>query len=52
MKQAFKVDCEEIKFKSLADHRKKEAFLLVRDYELTQKMEQLTLSHPIKSAQV
>jgi hypothetical protein len=50
MKRPFNIECEEIKFKSLADHRKKEAFLLVRDHDVSHKMEQLTLSHPIKSA--
>jgi hypothetical protein len=50
MKRPFNIECEEIKFKSLADHRKKEPFLLVRDHDLTHKMEQLVLSQPLKSA--
>ncbi len=50
MKRPFNIECEKIKFKSLADHRKKEAFLLVKDHNLSHRLEQLAVAHPIKSA--
>jgi hypothetical protein len=51
-RRPFNVECDEIKFKSLADRRKKESFLFVKDQKLSKRLEQLATEHPIKSTQV